>query len=103
MAGLQVTVLAMFKAKSGLEERVREELLKLVAPTRAESGCINYDLHQCSDDKTKFMLYENWVSRKDLDIHLEMPYLNQFKSIADEILAEPLQITIWHMISSKAG
>jgi len=103
MAGSQVTVLAMFKAKSGLEERVREELLKLVAPTRAESGCINYDLHQCSDDKAKFMIYENWVSRKDLDAHLEMPYLEHFKSIADEILAEPLQINIWQMISTKAG
>ncbi|MFO8084969.1 MAG: putative quinol monooxygenase [Desulfobacterales bacterium] len=101
MASSQVTVLAMFKAKSGLEERVREELLKLVAPTRSESGCINYDLHQCSDDKTKFMLHENWVSKRDLDIHLEMPYLNHFKSIAGEILAEPLQITIWKMISSK--
>ncbi len=103
MADSQVTVLAMFKAKSGLEERVREELLKLVAPTRAESGCINYDLHQYSDDKTKFMFYENWVSMKDLDAHLEMPYLKHFKSIADEILAEPLQITIWQMISTKAG
>ena len=78
MAGTQISVLAMFKAKSGLEERVREELSKLVAPTRAESGCINYDLHQCSDDKSKFMLYENWVSKKDLDVHLEMPHLNHF-------------------------
>jgi len=103
MAGSQVTVLAMFKAKPGLEERVREELLKLVAPTCAESGCINYDLHQNSDDKAQFMLYENWVSKKDLDAHLEMPYLEHFKSIADEILAEPLQITIWQMISTKAG
>lgn len=99
MAGSQVTVLAMFKAKPGLEERVREELLKLVAPTRAEFGCINYDLHHCSDDKSQFMLHENWVSRKDLDVHLEMPYLQRFKSIADEILAEPLQISIWQMIS----
>jgi len=103
MADTQISVLAMFKAKSGLEERVREELLKLVAPTRAESGCINYDLHQCSDDKSKFMLYENWVSKKNLDVHLEMPHLNHFKSIADEILAEPLQITIWQMISEKVG
>ncbi len=103
MADTQVSVLAMFKARPGQEERVRQELLNLVAPTRSEPGCINYDLHQCSDDNTQFMLYENWVSMKDLDIHLEMPYLNHFKSIADKILAEPLQITIWQMISPEVG
>jgi quinol monooxygenase YgiN len=102
MADFQVTVLAMVTAKPGLEEKVRSELLKLVTPTRAESGCINYDLHQSSEDKTKFMLYENWVSKNDLDVHLEMPYLQHFKSIAGEILAEPLQITLWKMTSSKA-
>ena len=102
MADAQVSVLAMFKAREGLEEKVKEELLNLVAPTRAESGCINYDLHQSSEDKTRFVLYENWVSKKDLDVHLEKPHLERFKSIADEILAEPLQITLWEMISQKA-
>jgi len=103
MADSQVTVLAMVTAKPGLEEKVKEELLKLVTPTRAEPGCINYDLHQSSEDKTKFMLYENWVSRNDLEVHLEMPYLRHFKSIAGEILAEPLQITLWDMTSSTAS
>ena len=103
MADSQVSVLAMFKAKEGLEEKVKEELMNLVGPTRAEAGCINYDLHQSSEDKTKFMLYENWISKKDLDVHLEMPYLQRFKSIADEILAEPLEITLWEMTSQQAS
>ena len=102
MADSKVSVLAMFKAKPGMENRVKEELLNLVAPTRAEKGCINYDLHQSSQDRSRFMLYENWVSKKDLDVHLEMPHLQHFKSIADDILAEPLEITLWEMTSPEA-
>jgi len=95
----QVTVIARIKAKPGMAETVKNEVLALVAPTRAEAGCINYDLHQAADDKSVLMLYENWVSKEDLDKHLAMPYLEAFKAKAAELLAEPLDITLWEMIS----
>ena len=99
MADKKVTVLARIKAKNGMEDRVRQELLSLVAPTRSESGCINYDLHQAIDDKSLFLFYENWVSKDDLDKHLEMPYLKAFMEKAEDILTEPVEITLWEMIS----
>ena len=40
----QVTVVARIRAKPGKEERVQRELLKLLAPTRAEKGCVNYEV-----------------------------------------------------------
>jgi quinol monooxygenase YgiN len=45
------------------------------------------------------MLYENWVSMKDLEEHLAMPYLEAFKAKAADLLAEPLEIAFWEMIS----
>lgn len=99
MAERKVTVVARIKAKPGLEEKVKQELLGLVPQTRSEAGCINYDLHQFTGDKSVFMFYENWISKKDLDEHLEMPYLRAFKAKAAELLAEPLDITLWEMIS----
>ena len=97
MASNQVTVLARIKAKPGLEQQVAEALTALVQPTRSEAGCINYDLHQSFDDKTLFMLYENWTSKKDLDEHLNMPYLRTFLSKAEDVLAQPVEITLWEM------
>ena len=103
MADQKVTVLARVKAKPGMEDKVRETIMALVGPTRKEPGCINYDLHQSLDDKSVFMLYENWVSKKDLDEHLAMPYLKDFVAKADEILAGPLDIALWEMISEVKG
>lgn len=99
MAEKKVTVLAKFTAKPGLEDDVKDELLGLVSPTRSEAGCINYDLHQSSDDPRSFMLYENWRSLNDLEDHLEKPYLRALKEKAEKILSEPIEITLWEMIS----
>jgi quinol monooxygenase YgiN len=99
MAEKKVTVLARFKAKAGKEDALKQAITACVAPTRTEAGCINYDLHQSSDDSSSFMLYENWVSKKALDEHLEMPYLQELKAKAGDLCAEPIDIALWEMIS----
>ena len=45
----KVTVIAFHRAKPGKEDDLREALLSLCDPTRAEKGCINYDLHVSAD------------------------------------------------------
>jgi quinol monooxygenase YgiN len=102
MADTKITVLARFKAKDGMEEKVKQEIMGCVAPTRAEAGCINYDLHQLKDDKRVFILYENWTSKQVLDEHLAMPYLKALAAAVDELCSEPLDISIWEMISEPA-
>lgn len=98
MQGKKLTVLALIKAKKGMEDMVRQELLSLVDPTRREPGCISYDLHQAPDDKSFFVFYENWKSRENLDRHLEMPYLKAFREKDVHILAKPVEITLLEMI-----
>ena len=102
MADGKVTVVATFKAKAGMEDTARDAIEALIAPTRAESGCINYDLHQSPDDPSVFMLYENWVSQKLLDEHLAMPYLQDILGKADDLFREPVGIALWRMISEPA-
>ncbi|MGB5986224.1 MAG: putative quinol monooxygenase [Desulfobacterales bacterium] len=102
MAEDKVTVVATFKAKTGLEKKVKQAIQALIAPTRAEAGCINYDLHQSTDDPSLFILYENWVSKQALDTHLAMPYLEEFLGKADTLLKEPVDIALWKMISTPA-
>ena len=102
MAQDKVTVVASFKAKAGMEDTVRGAIEAVIPPTRAESGCINYDLHQSSEDPSCFMLYENWISKQDLDEHLAMPYLKDLIAKADDMLAEPIEIALFKMISTPA-
>src|SRR5881296_1228289 len=70
MAEGKVTVIARIKAKTGEVQRVKEELLKLLAPTRAENGCINFDMHQGAADHSQFLFHENWTSEAALEAAL---------------------------------
>lgn len=95
MGNEKVTVVARIKAKPGKEQQVRQELTKLLAPTRAEPGCLNYDLHVALDNEAEFLFHENWSSRDAFDKHLETPHVKALLSRADELLAAPVEITLW--------
>ena len=93
-----VMVIALIRAKPGKEQQVKEALLALCAPTRAEKGCINYDLHQSQEDSTQFAFHENWVSQNDLDAHRQSPHMRAHRKRAQEWLAEPTRVTLWTRI-----
>jgi quinol monooxygenase YgiN len=99
MKDKKVTVLALVKAKEGLEEEVMQECSSLVDPTRNEAGCINYGLHQSTDDKSVFMFYENWKSMQDLEKHRETPHLKAFRQKIGDLVAKPIEVTLFTMIS----
>jgi quinol monooxygenase YgiN len=98
MADKKVTVVARIRAKEGMQEKVKQELMSLVGPTRSEKGCIHYELHQSIENKSLFMFYENWASKQDLDKHLEMPYMKSHMKKASEILDGPGEITLWEVV-----
>ena len=93
-----LTVIAHIRAKPGQESRVREILQGLLSPTRAEAGCINYDLHQSQTDPALFVFYENWESEAHLDAHARSAHIQSFRKLTDETLAEPVQITKWQIL-----
>ena len=93
-----LTVVVRLKARAGMEDQVREELQKLLEPTRAEPGCINFDLHEAAESPGLFLVHENWKSEGDLRRHFEMPYLRSWIVKADALLAEPMELTRWHRV-----
>ena len=94
----KLTVVARIRAKAGKEDHVRRELQKLLSPTRSEQGCLNYDLHESVDIPGEFLFHENWSSKEALDRHLGTPHLKSFLGQTDQILAEPIEISLWNKI-----
>ncbi|CAA9278560.1 MAG: hypothetical protein AVDCRST_MAG54-3415 [uncultured Actinomycetospora sp.] len=91
-----LTVIAHMKALPGKEQELREALESLVDPTLAEDGCVNYDLHQATDDPSTFFFYENWTGPEKLQAHLAADHLVAFAGRLDEFLvggADGLVIT----------
>jgi quinol monooxygenase YgiN len=93
-----LTVIAHIRAKPGQESRVRQVLQELLPPTRAEAGCINYDLHQSQTDPALFVFYENWASEAHLEAHSKSPHIQSLRSVAGELFAGPIEITKWQVV-----
>lgn len=64
-----IRVVAHFKPKPGKLEEARQLLLGFTAPTRAEKGCVFYDLHENPSDPEDLTFIEEWESEADLDAH----------------------------------
>ncbi|MEL6493878.1 MAG: putative quinol monooxygenase [Cyanobacteria bacterium J06623_7] len=93
----KLTIVAHVTAKSDRIDFVKAELLKLIDITRAEEGCINYDLHQDNNNPAHFLFYENWDSRELWQTHMNNKHLKDYMaategSIEDFTLYEMTQI-----------
>ncbi|MEE8176920.1 MAG: putative quinol monooxygenase [Acidobacteriota bacterium] len=95
MENQKVTVVARIKAKPGKEAQVKQVLSQLLSPTRLEAGCINYDMHESFDNPAHFLFHENWTNQEALNKHLETAHLKNFLNQADQLLDEPVEITLW--------
>lgn len=79
----RLTIVANITAKMGKIDLVKAELIKLIEVTRAEAGCINYDLHQNNENPAHFMFYENWESHELFQTHMNNQHLKDYMAATD--------------------
>lgn len=84
----KLTIVANIRTNPEHAERVRAELEKLIPITRAEDGCLRYDLHQDNGDPAHFMFYETWESREQWQIHMNAPHLAAYLKATDGMITE---------------
>ena len=71
----KITCIGKVVAKKEHHLIVKEELLKLLEPTRNEDGCINYDLHMDRESANIFFFHDTWESEAHLNAHLESEHV----------------------------
>jgi quinol monooxygenase YgiN len=70
-----LTAITWIEGIAGQERELEEHLLSLAAPTRAEPGCLLYDLYRSADDPPLFVRIEVWRSEADLEAHKAAPHI----------------------------
>ncbi len=99
----QLTNLAFFRARPGQAQALGSALSALVGPTRAETECLNYDLHQSLDDTDVWFVYENWCSAEGLAAHMWTEHLRAFLSAAPDFVAGDIDLRQFSMVSASAA
>lgn len=83
MDNQKLTIIASIKVKEGKLDLVKKELLKLIDITRAEEGCINYDLHQDQNNKNIFLFHENWTNRALWERHINSNHMAEYNKATE--------------------
>ncbi len=71
----ELTAVTLIHGLPGKEAELERHLLSLSAPTRAEPGCLRYDLYRSSVNPHEFMRLEVWASHAALEAHKQAPHL----------------------------
>ena len=70
-----VHVMASIVVKPQHAAEARQMLVDLAGKTRAEPGCIAYELYQRPDALHEFHTMEQWKSQADVDAHMKTPHI----------------------------
>jgi quinol monooxygenase YgiN len=92
-----LTLVAFLRAKEGQQLLLEAELRALVAPTRKEEGCLQYDLHRGADHPGTFLFHEVWESREHHVAHTRTPHFLRWNARKDALLASK-ESTFWEQI-----
>jgi quinol monooxygenase YgiN len=82
----QVNVLVWLRAKKGKEVPLERQLRTLVTASRAEPGCLAFDLHRSADQPGDFFLHEIWRDEAALADHRQTPHFRRWAGLQSAIL-----------------
>ena len=93
-----IRVVTHIHVQSGKEEEAIALLKELVIATRAEAGCLHYELLQSSITATEFVILEEWKSEEDLNQHMQTPHVQEALWEGELFLVSPPDIQKYDLI-----
>lgn len=88
-----VIVYAGLKVKAGYADAFIERAREVVECTRAEEGCLRYDLVRDVLDPDAFYFFEEYRDDATFAAHREMPYMNPFREFRAGVVDKYLGVS----------
>ncbi|GAB6876899.1 putative quinol monooxygenase [Thermaerobacter litoralis] len=83
-----VVLVAEYRAKPGMGDRVEAALREMIRLTRQEPGCRLYQVNRSVDDPDRFLLYEVYEDEAALEAHRRTDH---FRRIVEETVVPLLE------------
>jgi quinol monooxygenase YgiN len=93
-----IRAIAQISALPGKESDLQKVLLDLVEISRAEPGCLRYELMQSSLTPTQFATWEEWSSEEAMNQHLTSGHVQAALIEAEALLEKPPLIQRYDLI-----
>ncbi|WP_208559737.1 putative quinol monooxygenase [Marinilactibacillus kalidii] len=75
---------AQFFIKEEKREIFLSDINELIAETRKEAGCVEYNLYESIEERNTFIMVEVWENQDAIEVHNQSPLLQKlFNNVAD--------------------
>jgi quinol monooxygenase YgiN len=92
-ASSEMFLFARFHARADSEDALREALLDVLAPSRAEPGCLAIHAFRSLRDPRLFYLHSRWKDEAAFEVHAGLPHTVRFIERVAPLVDHPLDIT----------
>lgn len=89
---MELFIFARFHAREGQDATVAAALRAVVAPTRAEPGCIAITAFRALRDARLFYIHSRWQDEAAFERHAELPHTRHFLAQVEPAIDHPLDI-----------
>jgi quinol monooxygenase YgiN len=83
-----LTIIAHARAKTGLEDFMIGEQIKLAKIVKHTAGCLRYELHVSNSEPGLVTFVEEWKSAAHWHNHMQNDYLHAFRQSAGHSIAQ---------------
>jgi quinol monooxygenase YgiN len=88
---LSIHFIVRFEPLLGKEMEFREELLRIVEPSRAETGCLGIHAFESLREPSEFAIHSEWVDEAAFERHAQLPHTVRFIEAAKGLLTHPVE------------
>jgi len=84
-------IFARLEPKPGKEPQLRDELMRVLEPTRAEPGCLRIHFYESTRGPSVCFIHSEWIDEAAFDAHVELPHTQRFNGAVADLLTSPLR------------
>lgn len=100
---MSIHFVVRFEPQPGKAAAFREELLRVVGPSRAETGCVAMHVFESLREPFLFAIHSEWTDEAAFELHAQLPHTVQFLAAAKDLLTHPVQGLRSREIAGGAG
>jgi len=83
---MELYIFARFHARDGRAAALAAALRAVLAPTRAEPGCLAINAFRSLRDPSLFYVHSRWTDEAAFDIHAELPHTLAFMERVEPLI-----------------
>jgi quinol monooxygenase YgiN len=84
-------IFAHLEPRPEKELQLRDELMRVLEPTRAEPGCVRIHVFESIRGPATWFIHSEWIDEPAFDAHAKMPHTERFVAAVEELVTHPLQ------------